>query len=612
MSKFHRRARRRRSEGKTFQLLEESFHLVRSAGLPCFWIYYLGAVPWSVGLLYFVADMSRSSLAARDAAFASLAVAGLWLWLRYCEARYCALLRNRLDPGGAVRLGLHDTLRALSALWFAQAFRGPILVFGLVFAVPFAWAFATRQNFAALALVEPPGEKPLRRLVGRSVRLSHDQWAQNHGIVAVLGFVALFTWVNLVATCIFVPTLVKSFFGVESLFTLSPEAAVFNTTFLFGSALLVRLVLGPLVCAVYTLRCFHADSRSSGADLLSRLESCREGREREERRERGIAGRTAAVVLAALAAVAALPAGAAPSDPSAETAGSTVATTATRAKASPPDTKSEPGSPAPETDEGIEQFRDEISSILEQKKYQWRLSRRQLGEEPPEQSWLGQRLSEIGESAKRAIRAAEKWLKEQLERFFGRDPSQSRSGGEKEGSFFKGLGSTLSLGLVALVLGLLVWLVAVLFRRHRAGGKEVLEDGGLSGPVDLESEDLVATQLHEDEWMRLAREQIARGEGRLAIRALFLATLAHLGERGLLRIARSKSNRDYRRELLRRAGHLPRMREAFDENTELFERVWYGLHELGEGTVDAFLANHGLIASESSAAIPARASASAP
>jgi len=86
------------------------------------------------------------------------------------------------------------------------------------------------------------------------------------------------------------------------------------------------------------------------------------------------------------------------------------------------------------------------------------------------------------------------------------------------------------------------------------------------------------------------------------IRALFLATLAHLGERGLLKIARFKSNRDYRAELLLRARGLADLRRAFDENTTLFERVWYGLHRPASGSVEGYLKNHGLIAEESARA----------
>ncbi len=570
-SKAHRRVKRRRRETGAVQILEEAFHLARSADAGSFCLYYLGAVPWAVGLLYFVADMSRSSLAGRDAAFAALAMTALWLWKRYCQAAFCAKLWDGLNPGHLPRLGAGDRFRSLAALWFVQAFRFPLLVVGMFFAIPLGWILATFQNANALALTQAPGERPLRSLMGRSIRYSHDQWAQNHGILLVFFLVSLFTWANLVAACLVLPSFAKSIFGVESPFTISPMVAMSNTTFVLGSFLLMQLAIDPLVNAAYVLRCFHASSRTTGADLLSRLVACRGRREEEERRERGTLGRVAVLLL--LVATFALP----------------VASSA----------QEEASAVEPE------RFRSEISETLAQKKYQWQLTRRTDGSgEEAGESWLGQRLSEIAESAQRLFRSLGKWFEEEMRRLMERN-RPAGGGAKKDSEWFRTLGSTTSIALVVVVLGLLVWFAALLYRSHRGRGRtEVVEEGG-AAVIDLASEDIVATQLREDEWLRLAREQIEKGEERLAIRALFLATLAHLGERGLLKIVRSKSNRDYRSELGLRARPLGELRRAFDENTTLFERVWYGLHRLGSGAVEGYLQNHGLIAAESAKAQPA-------
>jgi flagellar motility protein MotE (MotC chaperone) len=577
--KAHRRVKRRRSETGALQILEEAFHLVRSADVKSFWLFYLGAVPWAVGLLYFVADMGRSSLAARDAAFAALALTGLWMWMRLCQAKFCASLWERLNPGSLPRTGFGERLRALAALWFLQAFQIPALALGIVFAIPLGWILAAQQNVSVLALTRAPGDRPLRELLGRSLRHSHDQWAQNHGILLVFLFVFLFTWINLVATCIAVPGLVKSIFGVESLFTLAPSVAASNTTFVLGTLLLAQLAIVPLYNAAYVLRCVYAGSRASGADLLSRLAACRERRRIEEQRERGSLGRVALVAVCLLSGAAA---------PVAR---------AGEGRASP-----SPSVPAAGSDEA-ERFRGEIAETLERKKYQWRLSRRvEEGEEEAGQSWLGERLEEIAESVKRLLKAIEDWIEDAMRRLMERNPGASEDDTKKDSAFFKKLGSTASLALVAVLLGLLLWLAAAIYFRYRGRERtEIAAEGG-GGPIDLESEDIVATQLREDEWLRLAREQIEKGEERLAIRALFLATLAHLGERGLLKIARFKSNRDYRAELLLRARGLADLRRAFDENTTLFERVWYGLHRPASGSVEGYLKNHGLIAEESARA----------
>jgi hypothetical protein len=577
-SKAHRRVKRRKTETGALQILEEAFHLVRTVDLGAFWWYCAGAVPWSVGLLYFVADMGRSSLAGRDAAFAAVAMTLLWMWMRFTQAKYSAMLWERLNPGHRTVGGFAGRARAISALWFLQAFQIPMLVLGLFFAIPLGWILATQQNLSVLALTQPHGDRPLRGLLGTAIRWSHDQWAQNHGLLLIFFFVFLFTEINLVSTCIILPGLAKSVFGIESVFTLAPTVATSNTTFVFGTFLLTQLVIMPLYNAAYVLRCFYAGSRTSGADLLARLAAYRETRETENRRERAALGRVA--VLALLLGFGG---------------------TGTAAEEGPVAPGARVGEAAAPLDAG--RFRSEVSETLEQKKYQWQLSRRSVEGEPEAgESWLGRRLEEIAESVKRVLKQVEDWIEDALKRFFEMDPGASGRDRNQEPAFLKTLGSTTSLILVVVIIGLLLWLAWILYRRYRGQERVEVPDEGVAGPIDLESEDIVATQLHEDEWLRLAREQIEKGEDRLAIRALFLATLAHLGERGLLKIARFKSNRDYRNELLLRARPLAELRQAFDENTALFERVWYGLHRPGSGTVEGYLRNHGLIARESSGA----------
>ena len=75
------------------------------------------------------------------------------------------------------------------------------------------------------------------------------------------------------------------------------------------------------------------------------------------------------------------------------------------------------------------------------------------------------------------------------------------------------------------------------------------------------------------------------------MRAFYLASLAHLAERNLISIARFKSNHDYERELRRRAHSFPDLLATFGDNLTLFERIWYGLHDVNGETVNHFAAN---------------------
>ena len=126
--------------------------------------------------------------------------------------------------------------------------------------------------------------------------------------------------------------------------------------------------------------------------------------------------------------------------------------------------------------------------------------------------------------------------------------------------------------LVALLLAWAGW-------RHWQGRRRKTVVAEAVTPLpDLHADDVQADELPEDGWLQLARDLVNRGELRLALRAAYLAGLAHLGQQQLVSIARHKSNLDYRRELRRRARTREEMLAAFDDNLLVFERAWYGDH----------------------------------
>tara|TARA_R110002096_G_scaffold131258_3_gene280984 strand:+ start:7605 stop:9344 length:1740 start_codon:yes stop_codon:yes gene_type:complete len=568
MSVPDRRVRRNRKERSSLQVLEESFHLLRSVDVKFFWIYFVGTIPFVVGLLYFVADMSRSSHAGRDAVIASIVMVGLYFWMRSCQAKFCVGLWETLNPEGVSEMAKGKSFENLAALWVIQAFQLPLLLIGFFFAIPLGWIIAMLQNATVLARTRDFEGSPLKGLIKTSLKLSHYEWAQNHGIILVLCVVGFFTWINVVATCVMVPSFAKSFFGIESIFTLSPMMAVLNTTFLLGSLLLTYLVISPMMKAVYTLRCFYAESRETGEDLLSRLAGCRERRARQNL-NRGLRDRAKVALIGSAILLGLFSSG--------------------------PIEAAE--------DESVANFREELSETMEQKKYQWQLSRRnsELGESSDD-SWLSKRMREIADSTRETMKSIGDWIKVMMDRM----ESGNRSpGGSSNSSWdvLKGLSSSFSVGLIVLVSALIGWLAWVAYRRYKGRPSEVDAGEVRVEAIDLRREDIVATQLPEGEWMQLAREQLSNGDRRLAVRALFLATLANLGERGVLRIARSKSNRDYRGELELRVRKHVQLREAFDRNTILFEEAWYGWHPVDVEMVDRFLKNHEMIAKESGVAL---------
>ena len=94
-----------------------------------------------------------------------------------------------------------------------------------------------------------------------------------------------------------------------------------------------------------------------------------------------------------------------------------------------------------------------------------------------------------------------------------------------------------------------------------------------------------------DAGVKLARELLERGELRLALRAFYLASLAHLAQRGLISIAKYKSNHDYERELRRRSHALHDLPRTFERNVSVFDRVWYGRQEVSLEMLEEFSSN---------------------
>jgi hypothetical protein len=78
----------------------------------------------------------------------------------------------------------------------------------------------------------------------------------------------------------------------------------------------------------------------------------------------------------------------------------------------------------------------------------------------------------------------------------------------------------------------------------------------------------------------------------LAVRALFLAVLAQLSGRALIRIARFKSNNDYAAELKQHAHVHADMTPVFRQCMGTYEAIWYGDHVATRDDIEAFLNNH--------------------
>jgi uncharacterized membrane protein len=198
-------------------------------------------------------------------------------------------------------------------------------------------------------------------------------------------------------------------------------------------------------------------------------------------------------------------------------------------------------------------------------------------------------FDKAGAMVRKWMRATAEWLARWLEKMFGHRHPGTYDSNSSGWDWV----SSVQLLLWVLVAAVAAVLAVFLYRvwRGRQKTRTAVAAEAIQSAPDIADENVGADQLPEDSWTKLARELLERGEFRLAMRAFYLASLSHLASRNLVTIARFKSNRDYERELCRRGHSFPELLSIFGDNISVFERIWYGMHEVNRDLVNQFSAN---------------------
>jgi hypothetical protein len=542
-----KRAHRRQQGKGGLELIEESVHLLRTAPVGALAAYYLGGLPFVLGLLYFWADMSRNPFAYERLASASFAMVLLFLWMKFWQVVFARKLRAAISVAPAAPWSFSRCRRVLLAQAAFQPWGLFLVPLSLVPALPFAWAYAFFQNVTAF----DDGESPqLRELLKKSMRQAALWPGQNHVVLMILAAFALGVFLNWTIFCVTLPSLVKTLFGVETVFSRS-GFGLLNTTFFAAMLGLTYLCVDPIAKTIYVLRCFYGESVDSGEDLKVEL------------KQFALQARPIAAVLALVLAL-------------------TSATSLDAAEVSPPAAPgsdqqvSAPGIAPPALDRAIE-------GVIQQRKYTWRVPREKVAK--PDTGEIGI-IERFFDRVKKWLRASAEWLGDLLRKLFAR---QRTTAGAAAGYGWILLLQVLLYALVAVaVIGLGFLLFRILQNRRRP---TVVQSEAIQPAPDVADENVGADQLPEDGWSKLARELLERGELRLAMRAFYLSSLAHLAGRNLIRLAKFKSNRDYEVELRRRGHSFATLLAVFGENVAAFDRIWYGMHEVTRDLAQQFAAN---------------------
>ncbi|MGC4071297.1 MAG: hypothetical protein QM760_02005 [Nibricoccus sp.] len=238
-----------------------------------------------------------------------------------------------------------------------------------------------------------------------------------------------------------------------------------------------------------------------------------------------------------------------------------------------------------------------LDDVLKRRDFQWQLRPVPVDEataaknEGPVRKFFREGVQMIREMV-RSIQNTWREFREWLRDFFGSDKKDAPEKPVKMadgGADFESLRIFLYILIGVLVLGIVVVIVMMVRSGRRHAAPALVGRAITMAQPDLRDEATHAAQMPSDGWLALAKEQMAKGEWRLALRALYLATLAKHAADGLLTLAKFKTNLDYERELRRRSVLQPEVTVRFLAHRLNFESVWYGRESASEAVVRAWL-----------------------
>jgi hypothetical protein len=360
--------------------------------------------------------------------------------------------------------------------------------------------------------------------LSRARKLAGFEAKANWTGLGILLLLGLAVFVNVAVAMVMLPQLVKALTGYESTFARAGGHFVLNRLFFLAAGTITWLAIDPLVQAFYCVHCFRAESRETGADLRARLRALR------------AAARTSAALV--FLAVCAVPAANAVT--------------------------------APDLDRSI-------GRTLQAREYDWRLPDDKAAGR--RQSWFVAATDRLVEEARRLLRTIGRLLDRLIRWLLARPSAPLPEAAPPRGGLTRGVGALIALAAIALV----VLLRFGLRRRAAAAGPPPPR-----AAIDLQDETLTADRLPEDEWCRLAEECLGRGDFRAALRALYLGNLAWLHALELIALHPGKTNREYEREMRRRARTTAGAPPLLTANIDAFERSWYGRHAAAAADVGQF------------------------
>lgn len=458
-----------KQQSKPLELIEEAVHLLRRSPPGVFAAYYLGTIPFVLGFLFFWADMSRGFNASSRLIPAALGLVVLYIFMKTMQTVFAGRLRDVITGDSEQKTGFAGIIQTAALHSIYQPWGFVLLPLALLVTVPFGWCFAFFQNLTVLG----PSDGNLSIARKKALQQAMLWPAQNHVALGILLFFSLIVLANLYITALYAPQLLKTLLGIETVYTRSGFAYSFNSTFQMILMAGTYLCVDPIVKTFYVLRCYYGRALENGEDLLSEVRSARRLRR-------------SGLLLGLLVVLALLPGPAKAAQPADAVQGPGEISTAGHS----PD-----------------EIKEAVNTVLARLEYSWRLPRNTQEEQAEPEGFLHdlfRALENWLEKAADSLEAFFQWLEDLFRKLFpgnGTETEEETSGGVLDSAF-------LYLLLFAGAAG--AALVLQKMFRTRAKDEEIQAQEPTKTSADLEDENILASDLPENEWMAMARDLLDR------------------------------------------------------------------------------------------------------
>ena len=489
-------------------------------------IYYIGSLPFVLGLLYFCTDMSQNAYGGHHLAGSAFSITLLFIWMKCCHVFFAEDIYRRIDEKILPKRGFKEYIFLISSQTVIHCTGFFIWPVALFLMLPFGSVFAF-YHYSSIVKQTPCD---LKMLWDKSWGYANHWSMQNHILISIFMLLYIVVFINIGAALFLAPQLLKVFFAIDSVFVLS-GAHFFNTTFLATAFSLTYLLVNPVIKTAYVIRYFERNSTQYGNDIKIELHFLKAHQQ---------------TVLMAIFIV---------------------FVSATNLWADQTDLARQ-GLPAQSL--RVESLNNSIDQVLSEREFAWRMPRTAVAGVEQKRSltkslvWLQAQIEKIRPMMNKVLERIGKWFSKM---FIG-EPNEPL---KPNGQLFKM--SKPLYGLIFLITALLaIALIAIWKMRKR---KKIIEERPSIFP-DITADTIKADDLMVDEWLNMANSLLQQGNLRHAVRAFYLGTLSHLAKAQMITIKQYKSNRDYEIEIKRRARDKQQLCMTFSQSIVFLNSAWYG------------------------------------